>query len=334
MTRRLGDLALTLAAAVGAVCLVLLLAGLLFDVKALIFRSGSMSPEIPTGSLALARTVDHDDLRVGDVVSVPYQDARVTHRVVSVEHGSATSLLRLKGDANDVPDAQPYQVATADRVFFSVPVVGRVVAWLSRAPGIFMLAGYAAVLLMVIFRRSTGGRPERGGRRRAVVAPGESGPGRGLLRRVAVPVVATVSLCGIAVPPTWAAWSDPVNVSGSSLTAYTVPKPVLTCKTTSDGGLLGTGIGATYTATISWPLVSSPALTYSLVVAGISTPPAITTSNGIASVAVTSGLLSSLTGKTTTVQITATLPSSNPAWTATANQSLNTGLLGLSFGCS
>lgn len=328
MTRRLGDLALTLAAAVGAVCLVLLLAGLLFDVKALIFRSGSMSPEIPTGSLALARTVNHDELRVGDVVSVPYQDTRVTHRVVSVEHGSATSLLRLKGDANDVPDAQPYQVATADRVFFSVPVVGRVVAWLSRAPGIFVLAGYAAVLLMVIFRRSIGGRPERGGRRRAVVQPGESGLRRGLLRRVAVPVVATVSLCGIAVPPTWASWSDPVNVSGSSLSAYRVPKPVVTC---GRSGNFLTG----FTITMTWPVVTTPhALAYTATIPGNSQQPTITTSNGTGSVSFNSGLLSSLLGSTATLQVTATLPNTSPTWSAVGSHDFSTGLLGLSFDCS
>lgn len=242
--RAVGDVALTLAAAAGVVCLLLLLAGVAFDVRPLIFRSGSMSPSIPTGSLAISREVDHREIAVGDVVSVPYGEHRVTHRVVSIDHASANSLLRLKGDANDTADLKPYQVAAADRVILSVPYVGRAVAWLSRAPGIFVLAGYAAVLLTVLVRRRPPARsepdppaptPEPDPEPPAptpVVDPAE--PGRHGVGRTGLVVVVAVVALGLTVPPTWAAWSDAVEVSGATLSATSLLSP--TASASSGGG--------------------------------------------------------------------------------------------------
>lgn len=61
---------LTLAALAGVVCLLAAAAALTLHITPLVFRSGSMAPEIPTGSLALARSVPAEELKVGDVVSV------------------------------------------------------------------------------------------------------------------------------------------------------------------------------------------------------------------------------------------------------------------------
>lgn len=48
------ELALTVGAVAGLICVVAATASMLFGIKPLVFRSGSMSPEITTGSLALA----------------------------------------------------------------------------------------------------------------------------------------------------------------------------------------------------------------------------------------------------------------------------------------
>lgn len=150
---RVGDVALWVGAVVGGCCLVVLLAALIFGVRPLIFRSGSMSPTITTGSLAFAHRVPATDVRVGDIVSVPVGDTRVTHRVVQVITTSGGISLRLRGDANPTPDARLYHVSTVERVWVWLPRVGYAVAWLTRTPGSFVLALYAAVLLALIFRR-------------------------------------------------------------------------------------------------------------------------------------------------------------------------------------
>ena len=60
--RPVGSVMLTAAAAIGTACLLVTVVAPLAGVRPLIFLSGSMSPTIPAGSLALARTVDAEDI--------------------------------------------------------------------------------------------------------------------------------------------------------------------------------------------------------------------------------------------------------------------------------
>ncbi|MFD7074229.1 signal peptidase I [Nocardioides sp. NPDC059952] len=245
IARRAGDLALTLAAVAGVVCLLTLLAGVAFDVRPLVFRSGSMSPAIPTGSLALAVPVDHREIAVGDVISVPYERTRVTHRVVSIDHTEANSLLMLKGDANETADLRPYQVTAADRVVYSVPHLGAVIAWLSHPPGIFVLAGYAALLLTILMRRRANPPAPKTPETPEVPEPPEPPqpapkPPAGRRGRLAFAVLVLAFLLGTAMPPTWAAWTDPVDVTGATLGTTSLVSPTAT---PSSGGGNGTGTG-------------------------------------------------------------------------------------------
>ncbi|MDD9205229.1 S26 family signal peptidase, partial [Georgenia sp. 10Sc9-8] len=74
---------LTVAAAGGALCLLAVAAALVLDVSMIMFRTGSMAPSIPTGSLAVVREVPAKDVAVGDVVTVDRPGRLpVTHRVV------------------------------------------------------------------------------------------------------------------------------------------------------------------------------------------------------------------------------------------------------------
>ncbi|BCN67524.1 hypothetical protein RE943_09970 [Prescottella equi] len=150
------EAALTVGAIAGLICIVATITALLFDVKPLIFRSGSMSPEITTGSLALARTVPVSDLSVGDIVSVENAEGtRITHRVYSIqEQTDNAASVTLKGDANADPDVEPYVIAEADRVFWSAGGVGYVAAWLSSSTAIFLGGALVGALLVIVARRS------------------------------------------------------------------------------------------------------------------------------------------------------------------------------------
>ena len=112
------ELALTIGAVAGLICVLAAAASMLFGIKPLVFRSGSMSPEITTGSLALARTVPATDLSVGDIVSVVNgQGTRITHRVYELDQQAGNSVtVTLKGDANAKPDVEPYFITEADRI--------------------------------------------------------------------------------------------------------------------------------------------------------------------------------------------------------------------------
>lgn len=149
---------LSVGAVIGLLCIVVALAGPILGVKTLVFRSGSMSPAITTGSLAFAKNVPAERLEVGDVASVVDDDGvRVTHRVVEISPSKDGVSLVMKGDANGAVDAEPYLVESADRVFFDVPGVGYVIGAAMSPAGLFVLGLGAAGLLFLIFRPSSGG---------------------------------------------------------------------------------------------------------------------------------------------------------------------------------
>ncbi|MGW6374668.1 signal peptidase I [Rhodococcus sp. NPDC055112] len=148
------EIALNVGAIAGLICVLAAAASFFFGIKPLIFRSGSMSPDITTGSLALSHNVPASDLEVGDVVSVlNEQGTRITHRVKEIVSSNAdTSVLILKGDANQDADISPYTVTEADRVFFSLPGLGYAVAWLSSPLAIFLGGAFVGGLMVIAFR--------------------------------------------------------------------------------------------------------------------------------------------------------------------------------------
>ena len=238
------EVALSVGAVSGVLCVLWALASLVFGLTPLVLVSGSMSPAIETGDLAVARSVPARELEVGDVVSVVASGGvRVTHRVVSLEREGSRASLVLQGDANAAPDALPYEVSSVDRVVFHVPYAGRVVAALSSRTGLLALAGVVAGLLLLGLGR--GPKRPPGGSRRA------ERPIRRLGRRAmdAGVVAALVAVAAVSVrPPTFttASFTD-AGAMTAAPAAYTLPKPVLTCESRSSS-----------TVRISWPASTSP----------------------------------------------------------------------------
>ncbi len=184
----------------------------------LVFRSGSMSPEIDTGSLAFARPLDAPEIRSGDVVTVRSSDgAQITHRVVSSTVRGDEASLVLQGDANSTPDAELYVVQTVQRVDFSVPYAGYVVAYAMTPPGLVAIAAISIALFLVSSddgptgSRTAPDRRHRRGRR--------SGRAAVTATAVAATVVAT------AVTGTQAAFNDTATMTTGAFSAATVTPP-------------------------------------------------------------------------------------------------------------
>jgi signal peptidase len=147
---------LNLAAAGGLVCIVLVVLAVVFNVTLIMFKTGSMSPTIPTGSLAVVKQIPAHDVRVGDVVTVDRPGALpVTHRVVSTrDESSGFTQLVLRGDANPTNDPLPYDVKTVRLVLGSVPGLAYMIVWFSNPFVIGALTlGVAALVTWVLWPR-------------------------------------------------------------------------------------------------------------------------------------------------------------------------------------
>lgn len=119
---------------------------------ALTVLTGSMTPEIPVGSVVLVRPVDPGTLEVGDVATYqvsPDREVFITHRVVEVLDGGENLRFVFQGDANRGPDVDPIPAgAVRGEVWFHVPYLGAIRDGLHGRGGItlvamILLAGYA-----------------------------------------------------------------------------------------------------------------------------------------------------------------------------------------------
>ncbi len=235
--RRVADRALTVAAVLGALCIVFAVCASVFSLTPLVFRSGSMEPSIPTGSLALARETSAVEVQVGDVVSVLRSDgSRIAHRVDRVDFAEGeTAVLILKGDANSTPDADQYILSSVDRVVAHVPYAGYAASWLST-PFAWVVGGLAAAALLYVVVRPTSLRRE------SPVPPGRHRVHSG----VAAALVAVVVVPGfVATQGTEAALNDTAQARAVPTAATMVRPASFTCTTT--------GTGSNRVANLSWP---------------------------------------------------------------------------------
>jgi len=129
--------------------------------------SGSMSPGMPTGSIAFAQREPISDLKLHDVaVFHPPNSSRVIymHRVISLRRVHGEVVVRTKGDANPVPDPWTLHITspTVYLVRYRVPEVGYVVLWVHSKTGrevILTVAGLLALGLVISAVRDGGRKP-------------------------------------------------------------------------------------------------------------------------------------------------------------------------------
>lgn len=113
--------------------------------------SGSMSPRLPTGSVAFAMPASQRSIRVGDVIvfNIPIGDHHQTaHRVVRVLDGGRKPVLVTKGDANKTADPWRLKLSgdSAWIVRAQIPLVGYAVTFVRR--WVLLLVGGGVLALL------------------------------------------------------------------------------------------------------------------------------------------------------------------------------------------
>ena len=122
--------------------------------QALIVRSGSMSPTIPTGSIVFYTKIPADKVEVGDVIvfAKPGDPGeKVTHRVFKIGQSATGEYFITKGDANGTPDDwRVPAVGTGWIARFHVPSVGYALVYLQSTLARLLLLVIPAILLGAI----------------------------------------------------------------------------------------------------------------------------------------------------------------------------------------
>ncbi|MFJ2542712.1 signal peptidase I [Microbacterium sp. NPDC087589] len=164
--RMLADVVLWIAAIAGVACMVLVVVALTANITLIMFRTGSMAPTIPAGSVAVVQSVAAPQLQVGDVVTVDREgDLPVTHRITSIAPGANADerVITMKGDANAADDPYPYTVQTVRIVLFSIPGIATAIVAMGSPYVLGGLTVGATVLVVWAFwpRSTTSSRVRR-----------------------------------------------------------------------------------------------------------------------------------------------------------------------------
>ncbi|WP_298040595.1 signal peptidase I [uncultured Microbacterium sp.] len=166
--QRIGRIArealLTLLALGGVCCIVLVILAFTGGYSLIMFKTGSMSPTIPAGSVALVQEIPASDIAVGDVVTVDRDGALpVTHRVTSIadDTDGAARTFTMRGDANEIEDPLPYTATEVRIVRGSVPHLAQVIIWFGSPWVLGAITIGASALVTWAFWPKTPRRDER-----------------------------------------------------------------------------------------------------------------------------------------------------------------------------
>ncbi len=148
----------TLAGLIAALALVLAVAlgivPMFFGFRTFVVVSGSMEPTIATGSIAMARSVPSQNLRIGDVIAFsPSSEASlpIIHRIVKIEERHGVRYFTTRGDANSAPDASLALPSTSLLVVSAIPWVGYAVYYAAQPAGTIVLVWTPLVLLAALW---------------------------------------------------------------------------------------------------------------------------------------------------------------------------------------
>ncbi|MGD7001574.1 signal peptidase I [Corynebacterium halotolerans] len=151
-----GEILLTILSIFGVVCVAAVIAAWVFGVNIMMFKTGSMAPGIPAGSVALVREIPAAEADIGNVITVqrPGQ-LPITHRVISNEPdpagGPEDRIIEMKGDANPQPDPVDYRVSEVQLLFWSQPEWGHTFARLADPKTLAIVTMLAALVVTWAF---------------------------------------------------------------------------------------------------------------------------------------------------------------------------------------
>ena len=115
--------------------------------------SGSMEPEIKTGSVVFVQKINPETLKKDDVItyaSAEDTDILITHRLVAIEEKEGKTIFKTQGDANnseDVGEISSSQIK--GKVVFSLPLLGYLSVWIREPKGFGLLVVLPALLIII-----------------------------------------------------------------------------------------------------------------------------------------------------------------------------------------
>lgn len=118
--------------------------------------SGSMEPMYSVGSTVYVKSVDAEDIEVGDVITFTMADGStvVTHQVVEIEEEEG--YYYTQGLANDTQDGTPTTIDhIIGKVCFGIPYIGYIASYIATPPWIYIIVCLALIWILLLYMVET-----------------------------------------------------------------------------------------------------------------------------------------------------------------------------------
>ena len=115
-----------------------------FGVGMSVVMTGSMEPTLRVNDLVVVKKMS--EYNVGDIVVYQQGNQLIIHKIIEKNDEEAT--ITTKGDANNIDDGQIPVSAVKGKYVFRVPFVGLAVKGLKTVPGIIIVLGLSAFLMI------------------------------------------------------------------------------------------------------------------------------------------------------------------------------------------
>lgn len=103
-----------------------------FPIKPIAIATGSMSPQINIGDVAIIKKCGPNDVEVGDIIEYKMPDFTVVHRIVEIKQENGRYYFATKGDSNDSRDKN---LVTEDQLIgkclFKIRYLGYPAIWIT-----------------------------------------------------------------------------------------------------------------------------------------------------------------------------------------------------------
>jgi signal peptidase I len=112
--------------------------------------SGSMEPNVQTGSIVVVKNVPVHQIQKGDVITYTSKNGTsITHRVVEIKSSENNISLVTKGDLNNIPDVDPIsENQIKGKVLVSIPYIGYMSIWMKTPKGFSILVILPALFII------------------------------------------------------------------------------------------------------------------------------------------------------------------------------------------
>lgn len=156
LIRKIWNWITTAIVAVAVILAVLLVGVRLAGLQVFSVLSGSMEPVYHVGALIYVKTVDHEDLKIGDDITFMLnEDTVATHRIIEIlpdEEDPEVLRFRTQGVANNSPDGTPVHCKNVvGKPVFTIPYLGYVSDYIQNPPGTYVTLSAAAIFLILVF---------------------------------------------------------------------------------------------------------------------------------------------------------------------------------------